>query len=119
MEKPAAQMTHPYTELVLAAPRDLKSGEPFNLPASDPRGTAAVYQALRPAASGELVTGITRGTFAIASASATTFAVGATVHFDHATKLAVAASGGNTFVAGKAALAKTSGQLVVQCELNS
>ncbi len=83
-----------------------------------PCGTLAILDGLEPVASGALCSpNPVRGkTCEFDSLSASTFAVGASVYWDAAAKVATATSAGNTLI-GTAARAKTSGQLsvLVQC----
>ena len=73
-------------------------------------------------ASGALATGAVRGKFALASASGTTFSIGDSVYWDvsatQAVGPALTADGSADFYAGVATKAKTSGQTVVEVDLN-
>lgn len=80
-------------------------------------GLAGVVEGLCGVANGDPLNARVKGQFDVASASATTFAEGATVEWDDTNKLAVAAAAGD-FVLGKAAKAKTAGQTVVRVILN-
>ncbi|MEM9588511.1 MAG: capsid cement protein, partial [Planctomycetota bacterium] len=94
---------------------DLESGDLFELP----DGRAAMYQGLKPAVTGEDVVGQYAGIVDLKMASADTRTAGADVHYHKTEKLAkTAADGGNTFLAGKAVIAKVDGDTRVRLELN-
>lgn len=79
---------------------------------------AAVILSTKDLASGDKVAVSTDAIVDVDSASATTFAVGAKVYFDTATKLAVA-SGSTKPYLGLAVVAKTNGQTKVRVRLNA
>jgi predicted RecA/RadA family phage recombinase len=83
-----------------------------------PMGMAAVV--LAELAANELGTAATEGQFDLASASGTVFAAGEAVWWDDTNNLAVV-SGASTasFLAGRAAVAKVSGQTTVRVDLNA
>ena len=115
MTVPYSQPKHPFGEIVVTAPSALSSGQPF----ACPDGSTAVYVGLKPAAAGDKVAARYAGIKSIDSASATTFAAGATVYWNTVTLLAVAAADApDTIVAGTAAVAKVSGDLAVETKLN-
>lgn len=80
-------------------------------------GHAAVVAGCAAIAIGDRFAAYTKGVYEVASASGTTFAVGASVAWDDSGNLAVATTTG-TFEAGKAAKAKVSGELIVLVNLN-
>jgi predicted RecA/RadA family phage recombinase len=81
-------------------------------------GKAGVINSSKGGVSGDIVSIITNAIVKVDSASGTTFAVGAKVYFDTATKLAVAAGATKPFL-GTAIVAKISGQLQVMVRLNA
>ena len=82
-----------------------------------PDGLIAYVMGTRDYAVGETVSITTDAIVDVDSASATTFAVGATAYYDLATKLAVA-SGATKPGLGAVCVAKTSGQTKVRVRLN-
>jgi predicted RecA/RadA family phage recombinase len=82
-----------------------------------PDGRTGVMKGLKASAIGDTVEAYTANLFEVASASGTTFAVGAPVYFDETTRLAVAVVGSNLYL-GPAVKAKVSGELVVLIDLN-
>lgn len=97
-------------EIHFIAAADYDDGDVVNL-----AGLAGVVEG--PVLTGQPGNARIDGQYDIASASATTFAIGARVEFDNTTKLAVA-SGAGDFVLGNAIKAKVSGELVVRVSLN-
>jgi len=85
-------------------------------------GRASVALGLQAKASGDPVAYATEGQFALASASDTLFAAGAPVFWDASANLAVTAAtadlAAGDFYCGPAVVAKASGDLVVQVDLN-
>lgn len=86
-------------------------------------GRASVYQGLKAAETGDSVSLLAKGVFKVATAKATTFAVGDPVYWDASASLAVAASaaldGANDFYLGLVVLACTAAQSVVLVDLNA
>lgn len=80
-------------------------------------GVAAVVNGTQPIKVGDRFTAYTKGVFAIATASATVFAVAAEIEWDDTNNLAVAATAG-TFDLGRAVNAKTNGQIETVVNLN-
>lgn len=81
---------------------------------------AGIIQGINPneLKTGQEVTIDTEAVADVASASGTTFALGATVGWDDTANLAVAGGAGD-FDIGKAEIAKTAGQLVVRVAFNA
>jgi len=116
MADPVSKLIHPSGEAVVTSAKDYISGEPIKLV----DGKVGIYKALRPVVSGEDMCVMTDGIHQFPSATAVTFAAAAVVHWHVANKTCVAAvSAGNTFVLGKAFVAKTSGQLVVIVDITA
>lgn len=107
---PEAIRRHHGDELHLIADAAYDDGDIVNK-----SGLAGVVEG--PVASGDPMNVRVKGVYDVASASATTFAAGATVEFNNTTKLAVASAAGD-FVLGLAAKAKVSGETVVRVILN-
>lgn len=80
-------------------------------------GVAAVVASAGPIAIGDRFTALTKGVFAFATASGTTFAEGAEIEWDDTPNLCVAATAGD-FDLGRAVNAKTSGQTETVVNLN-
>jgi predicted RecA/RadA family phage recombinase len=110
------QMTGQIQEI---ATGDVASGEVVWLE----DGRAAVRDGLQAAASGDAVTYVTEGHFALASAAATTFSKGDPVFWDASANQAVAASvaidGADDFYLGLAVKAKVNGDTTVLVDLNA
>lgn len=80
-------------------------------------GIAAVVTGSQPIAIGERFTALTKGVFAVLTASGTTFSAADEIEWDDTNNLAVAAAGGD-FDLGRAVNAKTSGQTETLINLN-
>ena len=116
MADPVSKLIHPRGEAVVTSAKDYISGEPIKLV----DGKVGIYKALRSVVSGENMCVQTDGIHQFPSATAVTFAAAAVVHWNIAGKTCVAAAdGGNTFILGKAFVAKISGQLVVQVDITA
>lgn len=106
---PEAIYRGPGDEIPFTATSDLASGSVL-----EKGGIAGVVDGLN-VKNGDSALLRVKGRFDVASASATTFAEGATVQFNDTTKLAVASG---DFALGKAAKAKASGDPVVSVIFN-
>jgi predicted RecA/RadA family phage recombinase len=86
-------------------------------------GRAGVHTALKAAEIGDVANFRVQGQFKVASASATTFAAGASAYWDVTANLAIPSTDAgydaeNDFYLGRAVAAKTNGQTTVLVDLN-
>lgn len=116
MATPEAQVSHGGQQISWNASAAYSSGEVIETPA----GCAGVVAGLKDVASGDEVAAYISGQFKFASASGTTFSAGQAVYWDASANQAVATPAGavDDIYLGTAVVAKTSGQTVVETELN-
>lgn len=107
---PQAKFVYPGDEIHFTAGAAYSAGDVVSI-----AGLAGVIEGLSNVASGDPATARVKGVFDVASASGTTFALGAAVQWDDTNNLAVATG---DFALGKAAKAKVSGETTVRVILN-
>jgi hypothetical protein len=115
MADPVSKLIYKKGEAVVTAAKAYISGEPIQLA----NGQVGVYTGLRSVVSGDQMCVETEGIRQFPCGTSVTFSAGAQVHWDIANKTVVAAADGvNTFILGRAFVAKTSGQLVCQVDID-
>lgn len=104
----------PFGRHKVAAPAALKSGQPFAVGGYP----TMILGQIKPAESGDQVTGISAGTFEFPKASGTTAASGADAFWHEANELVVTSGGSGIISLGKFRGAAVNGKTVCTVELN-
>jgi predicted RecA/RadA family phage recombinase len=104
----------PFGRHKVAAPAALKSGQPFAVSGYP----TMILGQIKPAESGDKVTGFSSGTYAFRKASATTASSGDTAYWHEANELVVTSSGAGIITLGKFRGDAVNGKTVCNVELN-